>query len=231
MVFMSPKAPPGPLGITTRRITRRLRAELGHQLIFVDYPKPAKPLTLTPEAVTKDLLSVADAADVDRFGWWGYSWGAVIGLQLAVASERVNLLMCGGFPPVHGPYAEMLKVSRGLHARAERLPVIRAPLPAKLRGGVQQFITYYEGLQDFDDVAAQARITCPKYCFAGTADQVHSGGQVVDIGGIITKSQAELKGHGWRVNLLPGLNHLKAMNPEAFLPDMKAWLKTVQAGL
>jgi len=226
MVFMSPKPPKGPLGITSRRITRRFREELGqhHQLIFLDYPNPAKPLTLTPDAVTRDLLAVADAADADSFGWWGYSWGAVIGIQLAAASDRVNALMCGGFPPLHGPYAEMLKVSRRLHERAERLPVIRAPLTAKLRAGVQQFVTYYQGLQDFDDVEAQRRITCPKFCFAGTADLVRSGGQRIDIGGSFVRHQAELEAHGWEVHPLPGLNHLKAMNPDAFLPQLTPWL-------
>ena len=44
-----------------------------------------KPDSLTPANVAGDLLAVADAAGADRFAYYGYSWLALAGLQLAIA--------------------------------------------------------------------------------------------------------------------------------------------------
>src|SRR5262245_42862935 len=44
-----------------------------------------KPTTLTPGNFVADVLAVANAAGVDRFAWYGYSWLAMMGLQLALA--------------------------------------------------------------------------------------------------------------------------------------------------
>ncbi|HJU03158.1 MAG TPA: hypothetical protein VJ966_18330, partial [Actinomycetes bacterium] len=74
-----------------------------------------KPDTLTPANVAADLLAVADAAGADRFAWYGYSWRAVCGLQLAVRTDRLTALAMGGYPPLDGPYAEMLTVTRATH--------------------------------------------------------------------------------------------------------------------
>jgi len=58
-----------------------------------------KPDTLTPANVVADLLAVADAAGADRFAYYGYSWHAVNGLQLAVRTDRLTALAMGGYPP------------------------------------------------------------------------------------------------------------------------------------
>ncbi len=57
-----------------------------------------------------DLLAVADAAEVDQFVYY-YSWLAMIGLQLAMRTNRLSALVMGGWPPLNGPYAEMLRVT------------------------------------------------------------------------------------------------------------------------
>ena len=67
-----------------------------------------KPDTLTPANVTGDLLAVADAAGADRFAYYGYSWLALAGLQLAIRTDRLSALVMGGFPPIGGPYTQML---------------------------------------------------------------------------------------------------------------------------
>src|SRR5919198_5325527 len=77
-----------------------------------------KPDTLTPANVAGDLLAVADAAGADRFAYYGYSWLALAGLQLAVRSDRVAALAMGGFPPLDGPYAPMLRVTAATHEMA-----------------------------------------------------------------------------------------------------------------
>ncbi|MBB6174638.1 pimeloyl-ACP methyl ester carboxylesterase [Nocardiopsis mwathae] len=75
-----------------------------------------KPDTLTPKAVAADILAVADAAGADRFAYYGYSWLALSGLQLALRTDRLTALAMGGFPPLDGPYAEMLRVTTATHA-------------------------------------------------------------------------------------------------------------------
>ena len=70
------------------------------------------PDTLTPENLAADLLAIADAADAGSFGYYGYSWLALSGLQLAIRTDRLWALAMGGFPPRDGPYASMLAVTR-----------------------------------------------------------------------------------------------------------------------
>lgn len=61
-----------------------------------------KPDTLTPANVVGDLLAVADAAGADRFAYYGYSWLALAGLQLAIRTDRLTALVMGGYPPPAG---------------------------------------------------------------------------------------------------------------------------------
>ncbi|TMR37652.1 alpha/beta fold hydrolase [Nonomuraea zeae] len=77
-----------------------------------------KPGTLTPANVAADLLAVADAAGAGRFAYYGYSWLALSGLQLATRTDRLSALVMGGFPPYGGPYAEMLRVTEATYAMA-----------------------------------------------------------------------------------------------------------------
>src|SRR5947209_18091564 len=70
-----------------------------------------KPDTLTPANVANDLLAVADAAEAEQFAYYGYSWLAMVGLQLAIRTDRLSALAMGGFSPLNGPYEEMLRVT------------------------------------------------------------------------------------------------------------------------
>ena len=70
--------------------------------------------TLTPAAVARNYLAVADAAGIDRFAYAGYSWGCVTGLQLALRSDRLLALVCGGCLAMDGPYDVMLAVTRAM---------------------------------------------------------------------------------------------------------------------
>src|SRR6266567_6435020 len=77
-----------------------------------------KPDTLTPDNAASDLLSVADAVGADRFAYYGYSWLAMIGLQLAIRTDRLWALIMGGFPPLNGPYEEMFRVTTATYEMA-----------------------------------------------------------------------------------------------------------------
>lgn len=78
-----------------------------------------KPDTLTPANVAGDLLAIADAAGADRFAYYGYSWLALCGFQLAIRTDRLSALVMGGFPPIDGPYVEMLRTTEATHAMAK----------------------------------------------------------------------------------------------------------------
>ena len=92
------------------------------QVVAFDYENHVlqvpKPDTLTPANVAGDLLAVADAAGADRFAYYGYSWLALAGLQLGIRSDRLAALVMGGFPPLDGPYTEMLQVTVATHEMA-----------------------------------------------------------------------------------------------------------------
>jgi pimeloyl-ACP methyl ester carboxylesterase len=76
------------------------------------------PLTLTPDNIAADLLAVADACAADAFAYYGYSWLALAGLQLAIRTDRLSALAMGGFPPIDGPYEQMLRVTVATHELA-----------------------------------------------------------------------------------------------------------------
>jgi pimeloyl-ACP methyl ester carboxylesterase len=197
-----------------------------------------KPDTLTPDAVAADLLAVADAAGADRFAWYGYSWLALAGMQLAIRTDRLTALAMGGFPPIGGPYAQMLAVTVATHDMAGTTGARRPATTddadwSTVEVGLserqtRQFVTLYQALRDFDDRAAQPLITCPRVCFAGSADRIDYGerwgGVTVDIGGTTVTGRAELTAAGWAVHVLDGLDHTGAMQPDAVLPVLRPWL-------
>jgi pimeloyl-ACP methyl ester carboxylesterase len=203
-----------------------------------------KPDTLTPANLAGDLLAVADAAGADRFAYYGYSWRAVAGLQLAVRTDRLWGLAMGGYPPLDGPYAQMLRVTTATHemavANAASPP---PPPPADAPAGevdwsqvqvtlseaqTRQFVTLYQALQGFDDRAAQARLTCARLCFVGSADEIDYderwGGVRVSMADPVVGRRAELEALGWQVRVLEGLDHTQAMQAAHVLPILRPWL-------
>jgi pimeloyl-ACP methyl ester carboxylesterase len=206
-----------------------------------------KPDTLTPANVAGDLLAVADAAGADRFAYYGYSWLALSGLQLAIRTDRLAALVMGGFPPLDGPYAQMLQVTMATHAMAMAGPAsaggTTTSQPSQEPSGeldwsqvemslteaqTRQFVTLYQALQDFDDRAAQAQIRCPRLCFVGSADEItydqRWGGVHVSLAGPVIGRRAELEALGWEVRVLDGLDHIQAMQAIRVLPVLRPWL-------
>lgn len=202
-----------------------------------------KPETLTPASVSRDLLAVADAAGAERFAYYGYSWLALSGLQLALRTDRLWALAMGGYPPIDGPYAEMLQVTNATHELAGEES--KPPEPSAWsedfdwssvevtmsKAQTQQFVTLYEALRGFDDRAAQGQLTCPRLAFAGSADEIDYderwGGVRVSIAGPLIAGRAELEAAGWAVHILDGLDHMQAMQPASVLPILRPWLESV----
>ncbi len=148
----------------------------------------------------------------------------------------------GGFPPIGGPYSEMLRVTTAAHEMAERTPAPSTPSAGQTaddydwstvevsmtRAQTRQFVTLYQALRGFDDQAAQAGVRCPRLCFAGSADEIpygeRWGGVTVSIGSEVMKRRAELEAAGWDVRVLDGLDHTQAMQPANVLPVLRPWL-------
>ncbi|WP_084964460.1 alpha/beta fold hydrolase [Thermoactinospora rubra] len=201
-----------------------------------------KPDTLTPDSIAADFLAVADAAGADRFAYYGYSWLALSGLQLAMRTDRLTALVMGGFPPLGGPYQEMLKVTMATHELAGAAPTGSTAEPGDWDSAevtlskeqTRQFVTLYEALRGFDDRDAQRLVRCPRLCFAGTADVIEYGerwgGVRVDIAGPVRERRAELEALGWQVRELEGLNHIQAMQPANVLPVLRPWLLATLGG-
>lgn len=191
-----------------------------YRLILVEYPaeaSEAKMYTLTPTAVARDYLAVAKAAGADEFAFYGYSWGAVCGLQLALRTDRMKALIAGGFPMINGPYSEIRKT-----LRATVFDNAASPLAPEY---ARQLLTYYEGLKSFDDHVIQSRLKIPRLNFLGAQDRVtYAGGIDIDFFRIFNESSNELKAAGWDVITMPDKDHMTALAPEVVIPLVKKWL-------
>ena len=200
------------------------------------------PETLTPENIVKDFLAVADAAGVENFAYYGYSWLALCALQLGIRTDRLWALIMGAYPPIDGPYKEMWAVTKAtyemaLHPDKQEWPTAQKSdneydwdsIELTLSSAqTKQFHTLYNALQDFDDQAVQSKLTCPRLCFVGSNDkQEYSekwSGVTVDMATPLIKNQDRLKSLGWDVTVLDGLDHTTAMQPANALPVIKQWL-------
>ncbi|ANY67232.1 hypothetical protein BBD42_12710 [Paenibacillus sp. BIHB 4019] len=221
------------------------------QVLYFDYEghlfENPQPDQLTPDHMTKDFLLIADEMKVDTFSYYGYSWLALAGLQLAIRTNRLESLMMGGFPPYEGPYKEMLIVTEKTHGQALKNPSsskasiyeentapdaidwdhIQITLDPKQ---TQQFVTLYQNLMDFDDTSIQYALDFPKLAFAGEKDTIvygeSFGSVTVDMIGILQKNKQQLEQWGWDVAILEGggMDHTQAMQPNAVLPLIKPWL-------
>ncbi len=220
-------------------------ADAGLRVIAADYEghlgHHPKPRTLTADAVAADLLAVADAAGADRFAYYGYSWLALAGVQLAIRTDRLTALVMGGFPPLDGPYAAMLAVTRTAHrmavAHRDEPPTPAAdPQPGDWDAvevtlspeQTQQYVTLYESVQTFDERAALDRLDIPRLAFAGADDTIVYGPKWdnarVAIAEPLREHRDELVRRGWTVELVPDTDHMSAMQAGTVLPLLTPWL-------
>ncbi|MFI7547175.1 alpha/beta hydrolase [Actinoplanes sp. NPDC049599] len=221
-------------------------ADAGYRVIAAGYEAHLaahpKPRTLTAAAVAADLLAIADAAGAERFAYYGYSWLALAGLQLATRTDRLAALAMGGFPPLDAPYGPMLAVTHAAH----RIALANRDQPAATGATVQpgdwdsadggqtpdqaqQYVTLYESLQDFDERAALDRLTLPRLVFAGAEDNIRYGPRwgdtYVAIADAVRANRDQLTKQGWTVELLAGADHLGAMHADRALALLLPWLR------
>ncbi|MEV4623957.1 alpha/beta hydrolase [Asanoa sp. NPDC049573] len=220
-------------------------AEAGFRAITADYEghltDHPKPDTLTAAAVAADLLAVADAAGAPQFAYYGYSWLALAGLQLAVRTDRLTALAMGGYPPLGGPYDAMLEVTRIAHrmavANQGKPPTTAEPGDwdsaevTRHPDQTRQYVTLYESLRGFDERAALGRVHIPRLAFAGAGDTIAYGPKWNDarvaIAEPLRRHREELIERGWTVELVKDADHMSAMAPGSVLPILTPWLTHV----
>ncbi|MFD0678635.1 MULTISPECIES: alpha/beta fold hydrolase [unclassified Paenibacillus] len=212
----------------------------GHLLA---YPNPDH---LTPEQIVQDLLRIADEMQIRSFSYYGYSWLALVGLQLAIRTDRLESLIMGGYPPYNGPYLEMMTVTKKAYEQALQneqntvTPHQPSENPEEIDWNnitvkidprvAKQFMTLYQNLMGFDDRSIQDRLQLPKLAFAGEKDSIvygkNFGSVTVDIVGLLERNENRLNELDWDVEILKGndMDHTKAMQPATVLPLIKPWL-------
>lgn len=193
-----------------------------YRVLVLDYPRlgpdigrsePIPVGEMTADRVCADLLAVADAVGFERFAFWGYSWGGVIGLQLASRTDRVAALACGGWPPLGGPYEDMLKITRKM-ADAPNIPV-----------RMDQFVTFYESVQGWPEADAVSRISCPRMAFVGAEDEMeYPDGVTLRLAGTLRERREELQHLRWQVTEIPGRDHGVFLDPAAIVPIVREFL-------
>lgn len=190
-----------------------------YRLVFIKYP-PTEPqrFDLPAEGVAADYLALADAVGAETFFYYGYSWGCVSGLQLAIRTDRLTAFACGGFPVIDGPYAEMLKFAR----KAAAGPVTIDGVTVDQTGYARQLQSFYESVEGFDDRAAQDKLSMPRLSFVGAEDKVIINDTLVaDFGETAIENQEELEALGWQTLIVPEKNHLEVLVPDVAVPLIK----------
>ena len=165
----------------------------------------------TADRVSNAILSAATAAGVDRFAYYGYSFGAVMALQVAVRSRRVEALICGGWPPLGAQYRETLAVTEVRGARGEGL----------------QARAFYRSIAGWPEREAVTKLTCARMVFAGTEDRFDVDGQRIRIGPTVAEHKDELQRLGWRVEMLSGYNHSLGARADVIVPLLRQFLDSV----
>lgn len=209
------EVPGNPRLAITRGYLERLTDR--YRVVVMDYPgvgksEPIPAGELTVDRVCVDLLRVADAAEFDRFAWWGYSWGGVIGLQLACRTERIAALVCGGWPPLGNLYPKVLQSCR---ATVSTLDYQKA------------YVTFYESIRDWPEADSVGRLTCPRMTYVGSEDVVERGGITMATAATLRAHRRELETCGWQVQEIPGRDHSVWTDPATVVPIVRPFLDSV----
>ncbi|CAN1521666.1 MhpC Predicted hydrolases or acyltransferases (alpha/beta hydrolase superfamily) [Sphingomonadaceae bacterium] len=196
-------------------------------VLLADYPgigksKDQDPLTMTATRVCNDLLNVATAAGIERFGWIGYSWSGAVGLQLATCSDRVAALAIGGWPPLGAPYANILAASQ---AKIGDVPDY-AMIMLRSADQYQQWSAFYESVLDWPEAEAVAALSCPRMLFFGSDGDLVEAGFPVPIATACRTRRATLEHQGWQVNEIPGYGHDVIGQSALVLPKLTAFVET-----
>ena len=190
-----------------------------YQVIVMDYPPTgaeagAAVNSFDPDRVCADVLAVANAAAAERFAWYGYSWGGVVGLQLAARTDRLSALIRGGWPPIGASCRDMTAVSEWLAQRAGAAEA-------------QLMVTFYRALNEWRDEETVSKFTCLRMAFAGSDDVITTAGYTTRIGPLVAERRTDLERLGWTVRLVDKARHDLFTRPEVVVPLVRAFLDPI----
>ncbi len=202
-----------------------------YRVILVDYPNIGRsssppPDEMTAERVCSDYLAVADALGVERFVYWGYSWGGAAGLQLASRTTRLAALVIGGWPPLGGQYRDILEAAR----RQLDDPSPSSRVVLREAAQYRQWVTFYESVLEWPEAEAVRAFECPRMVFFGELGDVDPGGENILIASTLRSRRSELEELGWRVHEFPGREHSVCVDPATVVPPVRAFLDDVFSG-
>lgn len=196
-----------------------------YRVILLDYPSIGKSDDIRPEALTADrvcadLLRVADAAGCERFAYWGYSWSGAVGLQLAARTDRLSALVIGGWPPLDGPYANILEASR------RKIGNVTDGSRVVLRSDDQyrQWSNYYQSMIDWDEAGSVAAIACPRMVYFGGDGDLVEADLEVNIASAVRNNRERLETMGWHVVEFPGRGHEVCIDADLTVPVVGRFL-------
>ena len=196
-----------------------------YRVLCVDYPSIGGSRDIAPEALTADrvcadLLGVASAAGFESFAYWGYSWGAAVGLQLAARTQRITALVLGGWPPLGAPYDAILQATRLKQSDPEpsSLKVLRS------KDQYRQWEAYYSSMVDWAEAESVASIHVPKMVYFGGDGDLVEAGIPIRIASIIRENRTMLEKQGWTLKELPGQGHGVCMTPDLVVPPVRYFL-------
>jgi pimeloyl-ACP methyl ester carboxylesterase len=127
------------------------------------------PPAFTPDIAASDLLAVADAAGIGRFAWLGFSWSSVVGIQLALRTDRLTALLCGGWSPIDGPYRETGQLAHKLGRTFPFRYLRRVRESMAMYQQIYAILANWSVEQQRRDIAS---ITCPKLLYIGDKDNM-----------------------------------------------------------
>lgn len=92
----------------------------------------------------------------------------------------------------------------------------------------KQYLTLYESLRGYDERAALDRVRVPRLAFAGENDNIQYGSRwddaYVGLADGLRQNRDELVERGWTVEIVPGADHISAMQARTVLPILVPWL-------
>jgi len=193
------------------------------RVIVADYPRglgrTGNPLGLdyTAAVAVEDFEALLDAADVERAGFLGYSYGAALGLQAACRSGRVSALAMGGWPPLEAPYRRLAEIvtEGATNPPAEIEPAL-----------LWSVVGFYGSLVDWPERDEVPKIDVPRLAYAGTGDEIGWPGP--SIAERLRGVEADLRALGWQTAWIDGQDHAGAMDPGVAGPMVRDFL---EAGL
>lgn len=199
-----------------------------YRVLLVDYPNIGKthspaPAQMSGDRVYTDLMSVADAAGFKNFAYCGFLWGGINGLLLASRSKRVSALICGTWPPLGGPYGDMLK---GTLVNVQNPPP-HAMVILRDKAQYAQWVTFYDSMKNWPETKELARIKCPRLALYGSKAVSGVANIQLPWAEIIRARRNELEKLGWQINELPDRDAGFMLDATVAVPAIRAFLDKV----